>query len=309
MRGAGNQIDYGMRVYDPRAGRFMSVDPLTNKYPFYTPYQFTGNNPIQFIDLDGEEPALPGHEGQVEKAPDYTTVTSPNLPKNQSWFTWMEKPFQLGTNSGVASGEWEKTLPPSVVTATIPNKSSTIVKGIDGYPQNLIKSGLRFDGVQEKLPDGSSNPVVLNFIHSVNNKKNITNTDLPWCSCFMNYNTKESGIAGTDNAMALSWRKWGTPIPGPVVGSITTIPIGDQGSGHVNVVVGIVGNKLALLGGNQSDQVSVVLRSWNPKYQFNIPSAYFDIMKDSIDKMTKANSWMKSLPVWHGKIGDGTKTR
>ncbi|MBN9386284.1 MAG: hypothetical protein J0H74_36330 [Chitinophagaceae bacterium] len=38
VKGIGDQIDYGMRVYDPRAGRFMSVDPLTARYPYYTPY-------------------------------------------------------------------------------------------------------------------------------------------------------------------------------------------------------------------------------------------------------------------------------
>jgi hypothetical protein len=31
------------------------VDPLTRSYPWYTPYQFAGNNPIKFIDLDGLE--------------------------------------------------------------------------------------------------------------------------------------------------------------------------------------------------------------------------------------------------------------
>jgi len=56
VKGAGNQIDYGMRVYDPRVGRFASVDPLTGKYPWYTPYQFAGNMPVWAIDLDGKEP-------------------------------------------------------------------------------------------------------------------------------------------------------------------------------------------------------------------------------------------------------------
>ena len=56
MKGEGNQQDYGMRVYDPRIGKFLSRDPLTAKYPFYSPYQFAGNTPINAIDLDGMEP-------------------------------------------------------------------------------------------------------------------------------------------------------------------------------------------------------------------------------------------------------------
>ncbi len=44
-----------MRIYDPRAGRFLSVDPITSQYPWYTPYQFAGNKPIWAVDLDGLE--------------------------------------------------------------------------------------------------------------------------------------------------------------------------------------------------------------------------------------------------------------
>ena len=47
--------DYGMRVYDTRIGKFLSVDPLANSYPWYSPYHFAGNNPIFNIDLDGLE--------------------------------------------------------------------------------------------------------------------------------------------------------------------------------------------------------------------------------------------------------------
>ena len=47
--------DYGMRIYDSRLGRFLSVDPLSQSYPWYTPYQFAGNKPIWAVDLDGKE--------------------------------------------------------------------------------------------------------------------------------------------------------------------------------------------------------------------------------------------------------------
>ncbi len=55
VKGDGNQQDYGARIYDPRVGRFLSVDPLTKNYPWYTPYQFAGNKPILALDLDGLE--------------------------------------------------------------------------------------------------------------------------------------------------------------------------------------------------------------------------------------------------------------
>ncbi len=53
--GAGNEYDYGFRMYDPRLGRFWSVDPLTKKFAFYTPYQYASNKPIVAIDIDGLE--------------------------------------------------------------------------------------------------------------------------------------------------------------------------------------------------------------------------------------------------------------
>ncbi|HTE13351.1 MAG TPA: deaminase domain-containing protein, partial [Chitinophagaceae bacterium] len=56
VKGEGNQQDYGLRIYDPRLGRFLSKDPLTMSFPWYTPYQFAGNSPLANIDLDGGEP-------------------------------------------------------------------------------------------------------------------------------------------------------------------------------------------------------------------------------------------------------------
>lgn len=44
-----------MRVYDPRVGRFLSVDPLVHKYAYLTPFQFSSNSPILCVDVDGAE--------------------------------------------------------------------------------------------------------------------------------------------------------------------------------------------------------------------------------------------------------------
>lgn len=55
MGGGGSTYDYGFRIYNPQIAKFLSVDPLTSSYPWYTPYQFAGNKPIIAEDLDGLE--------------------------------------------------------------------------------------------------------------------------------------------------------------------------------------------------------------------------------------------------------------
>ncbi len=58
VAGTGNQYDYGFRIYNPRLGRFLSIDPLASKYPHWTPYQYASNTPIWAIDLDGLEAVI-----------------------------------------------------------------------------------------------------------------------------------------------------------------------------------------------------------------------------------------------------------
>jgi len=50
---------YGARYYAAWLARFVSVDPLKDDYPYYTSYQYAGNKPITFIDLDGLEEVKP----------------------------------------------------------------------------------------------------------------------------------------------------------------------------------------------------------------------------------------------------------
>ena len=47
--------DYVARQYDPVYGRFTSIDPLCEKYPYLSPYAYCGNNPMNAIDPDGRD--------------------------------------------------------------------------------------------------------------------------------------------------------------------------------------------------------------------------------------------------------------
>src|SRR5690554_5697315 len=53
VKGEGNSYDFGARMYDPRVMRWLTRDPLEDKYPYLSPYNFVANSPIQAFDPDG----------------------------------------------------------------------------------------------------------------------------------------------------------------------------------------------------------------------------------------------------------------
>ncbi len=117
VKGDGNHQDYGFRIYDPRLGKFLSVDPLTQEYPELTPYQFASNRPIDGIDIDGLEwgairmmqakyaagqPAQKQSNSQLVVYKQLSTPASCHGPGNsefrvpgysnpQTWSEWTEK--------------------------------------------------------------------------------------------------------------------------------------------------------------------------------------------------------------------------
>lgn len=72
IKGSGNSYDYVNRFYDNRLGRWLSVDGLFNIYPSISPYNFGTNNPILYMDSDGEGPVIkiysPCITKKIEKA-------------------------------------------------------------------------------------------------------------------------------------------------------------------------------------------------------------------------------------------------
>lgn len=53
----GSSINYKYRMHDPRIGRFFAVDPLAAKFPYWTPYAFSGNRVVDSREFEGLEPA------------------------------------------------------------------------------------------------------------------------------------------------------------------------------------------------------------------------------------------------------------
>ena len=74
--------DFGARMFDPQIGRWNHIDPLAEKYQPVSPYSFTSNNPILFVDVDGKE-ITPGanwkgsaYEGTYSKLAQQTSFKS-----------------------------------------------------------------------------------------------------------------------------------------------------------------------------------------------------------------------------------------
>ena len=132
VKGQGNQQDYGMRIYDPRIGRFLSVDPLTQDYPWYTPYQFTGNNPIRFVDLDGLEPLDPMAFIWQGFGDGFSGIAN-----------WVDNIFSWGTETTV-------TTP----TSTKQNGNVTTTSGIE--VKNIEESSTNFGGVFSTVRNNGS---------------------------------------------------------------------------------------------------------------------------------------------------------
>jgi len=51
----GGDYDFGVRMYDPRIARFLSLDPLKRLFTSESNYSYAGNSPIVLVDNKGEK--------------------------------------------------------------------------------------------------------------------------------------------------------------------------------------------------------------------------------------------------------------
>jgi len=139
LKGEGNSMNYTFRMHDPRVGRFFTTDPLEGKYPWYTPYQFSGNRLIDSVELEGlEEQQLNGGGGTV-----YGPYTS----------------AEAGAASGAAVQLNEVVVKGSSISASkkFANMQASLASVQRGYNNEWISKGRIYNQV-------SSNTLTVNTI-------------------------------------------------------------------------------------------------------------------------------------------------
>lgn len=113
----------------------------------------------------------------------------------------------------------------------------------------------------ESVRENGSHPRILEYLQSCSD---LSQAELgcdatPWCSAFVNWCFEQSGIAGTGSSWARSWAEWGERLDEPRPGAVAVWARGRTSEdepivkGHVAFVVADEGDRLVVLGGNQSD--------------------------------------------------------
>jgi RHS repeat-associated protein len=175
VKGEGNSYTTEFRQYDPRLGRWLTLDPLMAKYPHQSGYCSFNNNPIFFADptgLEGEAPSA--SKRQQRKADNYADkhgIDNFRLESNGN-MTWV-------TGSGYQDASVNTH---NVGSGGIFNKIGNFFSAIG----NAVESGLRYlDNAVEKTRGSqyqNEGGIVMKDSPNTGDKKDVKYSSKPWGS-------------------------------------------------------------------------------------------------------------------------------
>lgn len=192
-------------------------------------------------------------------------LTTPNILGDTTLSTFLEfcRHSKLDlSNEGVR--EFKANHPPLDPNKPILGNTAAVYYQALGFQNNQDRPWMEFAkaelaaGVKETAGRGDNSRIVEYHQSTTLPPEDASQDETSWCSSFVNWCMMKANIKRTGNAMARSWLNWGEPLTTPKYGCIVVLwrETPSSSSGHVGFFVKQEGDKIVLLGGNQSDAVT-----------------------------------------------------
>jgi uncharacterized protein (TIGR02594 family) len=121
---------------------------------------------------------------------------------------------------------------------------------------NMLKAALALYGTTEVVGERDS-PIIMGWAKECGLSAAYSADSVPWCGLFMAVCAQRAGWDVPAKPLwALNWSKFGTDSGQPELGDVLAFV--RPGGGHVALYVGEDSNHYHVLGGNQSDRVSIM---------------------------------------------------
>lgn len=128
----------------------------------------------------------------------------------------------------------------------------------DGEPPKVIVEGLSLMGMTE-IAGKDHNPAILGMARALGIDAIYKSDEVAWCGLFAAYCLTRAGkfipLKGWDLLRALKFKAFGIPVSEAMLGDVLIFQ--REGGGHVGFYIAESKNSYFVLGGNQSNKVSI----------------------------------------------------
>lgn len=185
VKGIGNSYNFEARIYDPRLGRWLSLDPSAKNYPNWSPYNYSFNNPIVYNDPDGKDPITAILEGVtafgIEAGLDFMTsmiVKGKDAKAAFDGINWQGAAFEggkafaisiflpTGSQTAARLAKMSQSVIGKLTMDFVANLSSEVMKNYVSGKYNDEDGDFDFDKLQEDFINVTYTAAITTFMEA-----------------------------------------------------------------------------------------------------------------------------------------------
>jgi uncharacterized protein (TIGR02594 family) len=289
--------DLDHRKYDAATAQFLSVDPLWSMFISSGSYVYCTGDAINNVDpwgLGPDNPLAPTPKPKQSPKPKPSSPLGPPSPmvtghgdsyeNAGEWVFDIRYGLRLSMPGELGDGMGPQGNGPGVSVLTPPGGIGPGGKGGVGginIPDNGMKTQRRWmDVAQNELAvaefNPGDNPRILQYHAAVKSK--FTSDAIPWCASFVSWCLQQVNVNEFSSPSAAAWIGFGSKLTSPEFGAIAVyqrVQRDGRIQNHVAFVAGVDSSgDIILLGGNQSDMVSLMRPRGGRFLYFGLPTGF-----------------------------------